>query len=336
LPSRKPDSDKGLGRIAGLLLTAAVAVGLLFLPDFLNLYWLRIVSNIFMFAALAQGINIIAGYTGYPAFGNVVFFGLGAYSTAIVMVKFQGSFITGVLVGGAVCLVFVLLLGPYLLRLWGHYFAIATLGMNEAIKAIIYNATDFTGGGMGLSVPLPPGNPAESARYFYYLLYGAMVLSVLVTYWLSVSRLGHACRAIRDDEVKAKAMGLPTERSKLAAWAISAVLTGFVGGIYAYWFSYIEPPVIFDMTIAVESFVIFLLGGAGTVLGPVIGAAIVELFATLTWSHALNYHVGILGLIIIVIVVALPKGFIVFVRDNLSVAALLRRLAQSRARPDSD
>lgn len=299
----------------GLALTA---------PLYLNLYWMRILSNIFMFAAIAQGINIIAGYCGYPAFGNVVFFGLGAYATAIFMVRFGGSFYVGLMIGAAIAMVFAAVLGPPLLRLRGHYFAIATLGCNEAVKAIAATLNELTGGGMGLSVPLPPGDPRDNALLFYYLLLGVVLLGAAITAWLSVARIGYALRAIRDNETKAESMGIRTMRYKTFAWMISASLTGVVGGIYAYWFSYVEPPAVFDMTIAVKCFVIFMLGGAGTVAGPIVGAAVVELLATFAWSHLLSYHLGILGVVIIAIVLYAPHGLVTFVRARLSQMGVSR------------
>ena len=321
-----------IGRTTLLVLLSTATILLLLGPQFLSLYWLRILSNVFMFATLAQAINIITGYTGYPAFGNVVFFGIGGYTTAIVMVRYEGSFALGLLAAVIVCIVFAVVFGRPLLRLRGHYFAIATLGLNEATRAIINNLTDLTGGGMGLSLPLPPGVVSFNSAFFYYLLFGVMVLSILITYLISASRMGYACRAIRDNEVKAESMGIHTTRHKVLAWAISAALTGLVGGINAYWLSYIEPPAVFDMTIAVKSFVMYLIGGAGTVLGPIFGAFFIELVGTFAWSNLLNYHVGIMGAIIVMVVVLMPDGFVAFVRDRVSGAALLR----TRKRPHGE
>lgn len=309
----------------------AVALVLVSAPEYLNLYWLRLVSYVFMYATLAQAINLIAGYTGYPAFGNVVFFGLGAYATAITMVRYGGSFATGMVVAVLVSLAFALTFGPPLLRLRGHYFAIATVGFNEAIKAIVDNLTGFTGGGMGLSVPLTTGSPAATAIFFYYLLLGLMALSVVLTWWFSVSRLGHACCAVRDNEPKAEAMGIRTTRAKTLAWMLSAGLTGAAGGIQAYWLSYIEPASVFNMTIAVKSFVIFLLGGAGTVLGPIIAAVFVELISTLSWSYLLAFHVGVMGCIIIVVVIYMPDGFAEFLRERTQLSVRLYRGGSSRS-----
>jgi len=296
---------------AGIFLTCC--------PFFLSAYWLRILTNIFMFAILSQAINIISGYTGYPAFGNVVFFGLGAYSTGVLMVKFHTSFAITIPIGIAVCLLFTLLFGIPVLRLKGHYFAIATLGLNEATRAIVDNLTGLTGGGMGLSLPLPPGNIEAIARFFYFVLFGTMVMTILATYVLSISRFGYACRSIRADEEVAKGLGINTTRYKTIAWMVSAAFTGIAGSVYAYWMSYIEPSAVFDMTIAIKSFVMFLLGGAGTIIGPVLGAFFIELISTFAWGHLLNYHIGALGVIIILVVILMPRGFMLFLQDRFSL-----------------
>lgn len=282
---------------------------LLAAPLFLSLYWMRVVSNIFMYAVLAQGINVMAGYTGYPAFGNVVFFGLSAYTTAILMAHLKLSFALGFVAGTLICPILVLMIGVPLLRLKGHYFAIATLGLNEAVKEVVTNAMGLTGGGMGLSLPMAPAGPAASAALFYYLLLAAMVVSTWTVWHFSRRRLGIGCCAIRDNEAKAQALGLHTTRYKTAAWMLSAAMTGAVGSIHAYWLTYIDPPGVFDMAIAVKSFVIFLLGGPGTVLGPLLGAALVELLATFTWSKLLNWHAGAMGLLIMLVIVLFPNGF---------------------------
>jgi len=294
---------------AWLPMLLALATAALFVaPALLNTYWLRVLSGICMFAVLAQGINIIAGYTGYPAFGNVIFFGLGGYITAIGMVKLGLTFAAAALLATVLAPIIVLPIAPLLLRLKGHYFAIATLGLNEAAREIVSNTRPLTGGAIGMTLPLPPGDPGANAILFYYLFLGLMLTGVLITWQLDRCQLGLACRAIRDNETKAEAMGIRTLRCKTVAWMISATLTAAAGAINAYWVSYIDPPAVFDMSIAVKSFVIFLLGGGATVLGPVAGAFIVETLATLTWSHFLNWHLGAMGVLIMMIVLALPEG----------------------------
>jgi branched-chain amino acid transport system permease protein len=299
---------QGGAALSALLLVLVVCV-LAAGPAFLGAYWLRILSTVFMYAVLAQGINIIAGYTGYPAFGNVVFFGLSGYITAVLMVKLQLPFVLGLCVSAGICPLLALALGPVLLRLKGHYFAIATLGLNEVVKEVVSNSISITGGGSGISLPLPPWGPQANAMLFYYPLLGTMLLSIWIAWEFSRRRIGLTCCAIRDNETKAEAMGLYTTRCKTVAWAISAFLTGLVGSINAYWMTYIDPPSVFDMAISVKSFVIFLLGGAGTVFGPIAGAFFIELLATYTWSKLLNWHLGAMGAIIILVVLFAPNGF---------------------------
>lgn len=288
--------------LLGVLLLAAA-------PAFLTAYGLRVLASVFTIAVLAQGINLMAGYTGYPAFGNIVFYGLGGYLTAILMVKAGWPFAAAAAAAVVFAAVLVLAIGPPLLRLKGHYYAIATLGLNEAMREAVANATPLTGGGMGLSLPLPAGGPQFNAMRFYYLLLAIMLIATWVVWEFDRRRLGLGCRAIRDNEAKAEASGLHTTRYKTAAWIISAMMTASVGAIQAWWLTYIDPPSMFDLALSVKAFVVLLLGGAGTVFGPVLGAFAVELLANLTWSRLLNWHLGAMGLLIMFIVLVFPDGF---------------------------
>ena len=292
-----------------VLVAAAVAcVGTaIAAPAFVDLYWIRILTSICMFVAVAQSINIMAGFLGYPAFGNVVFFGLGAYGTAVATVRLQWPPTAALGVGLAACAVLVLIVGPPILRLRGHYFAIATLGLNETMKSIVSNLTGLTGGGLGLSLPLPSEPLEVSARSFYWMFLGLAFGATLVALVLRETRFGYACRAILANEEGAESMGINTMFFKTAAWLVSAMIAGLAGGFYALWVGYIDAPSVFDMTIAVKGFVMFLIGGAGTVLGPAFGALLVELAANLSWSHLLKYHLGILGIVIMAAAVLIPK-----------------------------
>jgi len=295
------------GRIWKSALAAVLLIALACAPFYLGIYSLRILATIFMYAAFTQSINIMAGFIGYPAFGNVVFFGLGAYGTAVAIVQFQLPPVAGLLCGVVACAAVVLLIGPPLLRLRGHYFAIATLGLNEAIKAVVANLTALTGGGMGLSLPIPSMSVAGTAALYYWLFFALALAGLATAALMRRTRFGYACRAILANEEAAQSLAIDTTFYKTAAWLISATLAGLAGGIYAQWVGYIEPPAVFDMTIAVKGFVMFLIGGAGTVLGPLIGAALVEIATTLTWSHLLAFHLGVLGIIIMAAAVLIPR-----------------------------
>jgi branched-chain amino acid transport system permease protein len=286
--------------IAFALSAAAITALAAAIPVFAGLYWLRVFTSICMFAAMTQSINIMAGFVGYPAFGNVVFFGLGAYGTAVAVVRFQWPILAGLFAGVMVCAVLVVIVGPPVLRLRGHYFAIATIGLNETMKAIVSNLTNLTGGGMGLSLPVPKVSVEESARDIYWMFLALAVTSIIVAMLMRTTRFGYGCRAIFANEEGAESLGINATYYKTAAWLISALIAGLAGGIYALWIGYIDTPSVFDMTISVKAFVMFLIGGGGTVFGPLIGATLVQLASDLTWSHLLKYHLGLLGIIIMV------------------------------------
>jgi branched-chain amino acid transport system permease protein len=151
------------------------------------------------------------------------------------------------------------------------------------------------------------------------------VLILLAVWRLSRNRLGYALKAIRANEEAAGVMGIDTTRYKITAWVLSALFTGVTGSIYAYWFTYIDAPTVFDVMWVVKMFVIILIGGAGTVFGPVIGAFILETISELVWSRFLNLHLGILGLIIILVVLFMPRGIISLVTQGRSLLSLARR-----------
>ena len=334
--TRAPDPGHRANRgaaIALLLIAGVLATG----PLWMGPYWMRVMSAVFMLAVIVQGLNLMAGYTGYPAFGNVVFFGLGGYATAMLMVHADLPFWLAAPIATLACPLLALLLGPALLRIRGHYFAIATLGLNEATREVVANGGDLTGGGTGLSLPLPEGGPVFNAIRFYYLFFAVLLLSIAVVHLFARTRLGLACQAIRDNESKAEASGLHTLRYKTLAWMLSAALTGAVGAIQAWWITYIDPASMFDMALAVKAFACLLLGGPGTVLGPVAGAFVIELLANFTWSRLLNWHLGAMGLVIMLIVLFFPRGFAQALaphRDRWH--RRLQRLARAPARGRTD
>lgn len=310
--------------LMGLLVSVAATL-VLVAPAFLDLYWMRVLTYALMFGALASGLNITAGFTGYPAFGDVVWFGLGSTVTAVVMVKAHWAFAAAVPVAVLLCAVTAALVGPSLLRLRGHYFAIGTLALNEATRALVQNL-DVTGGPAGLSLPITTGSVESTARFFYYLFFGAMALAVLVTLVLVHTRIGYGLRAIRADEEAAAALGVNTTLLKTLAWTLSATLIGLAGGIYAYWISFVEPPAVFDLSVSIKMFVIILLGGVGTVFGPVVGAFGVQLLETEVIGEFYEYHLMIFGGIVIAIVLFLPTGLVGFTRRRArEVAALFGR-----------
>jgi len=304
-----------------LVLALLVAV-----PFGLNEYWMRVFSTVLMWVAMAGALNIILGLAGYPAFGNGAFFGVGGYTVAVLMhnhVGFWLAMAAAVVVPGAIATV----IGVPVLRLRGHYFAIATIGVNFALLSLIQNL-GFTGGGSGLSVPLFPGSAASLSFFFFYLFAALALLSVAVTKIVRSSRLGYAIRAIQASEEAALVMGINGTAYKVAAWAISAMLTGAAGGAYAYWNGYIEPVSMFDIVTSVKLFIMVLIGGAGTILGPVVGAVGIELVSEYLWSTLGGIHLAVLGLIILFTGIFVPRGL-------LSLRARRFRAARSPEGPSS-
>ncbi len=303
-----------------------VAIGFIALPLFVEGYWIRVISSIFMYAIITGALNIIAGFAGYAAFGNIVFFGIGAYTTAMLMLRVGFPWWSGVVFGAVLAAIFAILIGLPILRLRGHYFAIATLGINRAVEQIALDWGSFTGGGKGITLPLPQMEIQSFYAMIYFILFGLLLLTIFTNSVIARSRLGYALRAIRDNEDAAEASGIFAPTCKIIAWAISAFITGLTGGVFAYWFSFIEPATVFDIMIAVKAFVMMMLGGAGTVLGPIIGAFLLELISETVWGQFLTIHMLILGIIVVAVVIFLPRGVLDLFRKKISLSALIRNI----------
>jgi branched-chain amino acid transport system permease protein len=290
----------------------AIVIGLVVLcvaPLGISAYWLRVLTTVLMFVIVTQGLNVIVGITGYHAFGNGVFFGIGAYACGSCMAAGM-PFAIGVVGAVAVSAACALIIGWPILRLKGHYFAIATVALNLAAIQIIIQIGGITGGAQGLALPLSTWEPKPLYIAIYYLMLTGAVVSTVVVALLLRMPLGFALRAIRDSERAAAVMGIDTTKAKVYAWAISAGLTGFAGGVWAYWITFIEPSSAFDPGVGVKAYIMLIIGGMGSVLGPVIGAFVLEIVSTLVWGGFLKAHQLILGLLIIVICIVAPNGII--------------------------
>ena len=279
----------------------------IFLPHFVSGYWVRVITTIFMYAVISQGINLMSGYMGYLPFGNAMFFGVGAYITAIGMSKGL-SFLAVLPLAALTAILVSILFGLPVLRLRGHYFAIATIGMSGALLSVVQNATEITGGAMGTTLPIIDKSPEVTYNYFYLAMFSLMVITSLTIYLVIKSKFGFGIRSIKANEEAANSMGINTTYHKVIAWAISALFTSIAGALYAYWMSFIGPDEVFDIMIAVNTIVIMLIGGAGSILGPIIGAFVISLLSEVVWSTFLEYHLAVLGITIIIIVFFVPKG----------------------------
>jgi branched-chain amino acid transport system permease protein len=315
-----------------LVIIAAIAV-FCALPFMAGRYVLRFLTSALMFCGLAVSWNIIGGLAGYFSFGHVVFFGIGVYSVALLMVKVSLPFWVGIGVGALVATLFALLIGLPVLRLKGHYFALVTVGVGEVVRGVVNNLTALTGGAGGLSLPLPSGTIDSIQRWFYFLMLGTLMVALGVVLVVLRSRLGYGLLAIREDEEAAATLGIPTTRYKVTAFAISGALFSVFGGIYAYWLTYVEPADAFDIRVSILTMLMALLGGLGTVIGPVIGALVFQVLSEVLWNRLLHFHSAFVGLLMIVIVMFFPKGIVEVVRRGFrgavrQTAANLRQYAE--------
>ncbi len=270
-------------------------------------YILRILSSALMLSSLALAQNILLGYTGYPAFGAIAFFGVGGYASAILAKSLGLPMLIAMLGGGVVACLFAALLAPVVMRLKSHYFAIATLALQLALGEVVANL-EFTGGADGINLPIYRGFLQDYVFYLLFLFLTALCFGVNL--FIDRSLLGYALKAIREDEVAAESMGVNTVLFKSYSFAIMAFLTGLCGAVYAYWITYIDPPSMFDPLISVKMFVALLLGGIGTTTGPLLGGFLFELVSELVWSKFTLIHGLVLGLIITLSILLFPKGLV--------------------------
>ncbi|SFL72172.1 branched-chain amino acid transport system permease protein [Bradyrhizobium sp. NFR13] len=292
--------------IALLVLIACVAA----LPLFGDAYAMRLGTMACMYAIFALSWNIVGGFAGYPSFATAAFFGLGAYTTGILMNK--GVPLSVSLLGALVlCLVLAAALGAVLLRLRGHYFAIASLSLVEVFRELVNNATDLTGGGMGLNIPLVSGSSVLSdATFFFYAMWGLLLLTALVVIAVSASKLGFGLNCIRQNETASNMVGLNSTLHKAVAFGLSACFVGAAGGLYAAWVHYIDPSDVFDILYSVKPIVMALMGGLGSPLGVVCGAFVYLGLEEVVWRNYIQIHSGVLGVLIILLLLFLPHGLI--------------------------
>ncbi len=284
--------------------------------------------------------DTMGGQMGYNSLGNILFFGVGMYACAIVQIgmfydvaEYTAAFGAikvdftdqqyyvgiglGLVFAAVVAFAVAAALSWVLLGLRGPYFAIGTLGAALA-AAELTGAWDYVGGGGGLSMPVFPGEPGARSLFFYSLCMVTSIACYFFLRWLYGTRFGLALNAIRDDEAKAEAMGLHTTRYKMVAWSISAFFLGIVGGLFGNMTGFIEPLEVAYPTLTFGIFMVAmtLLGGKGTLWGPIIGATLFHVVKELTWTYLLGWQYVALGLLIIVNVVYFQQGIMGWMQEK--------------------
>jgi branched-chain amino acid transport system permease protein len=295
------------------LAMGAVFLGLVVLPSFTENDVIRKWMDILMIAILAMSWNFIGGLTGYPSFASAAFFGIGAYTTAVLM-NAGFNFFATLAFGAGFCALIALVLGIPILRLRGHYFAIATFGVAEFFRELADNLR-ITGGGDGINLPQIVGGPDYFTRFFYYSMLGVAVVSFLSLYFVTRHRLGFGLVAIRENEDAAGMIGINTTKYKIMAFVLSSVFPAMGGGVYAYRAAFLEPIDVFDIMFSIKAIVMSMLGGVGTVMGPLVGAFIMEYIADFLWSQFTEFHTFFFGLIVVLIVLFIPNGLMVIFQE---------------------
>jgi branched-chain amino acid transport system permease protein len=305
-----------VGRRAGItgkrwvfISTLAIMGLLLFVPSFHNDYINLTFRNILMYAAMSYGWNLIGGYTGYVSFGNVAFFGIGAYCSAVLSKTGIDNVFADVGLALVMCALFAIVVGLPILRLRGHYFGIATLGVALGLTDLANNL-DFVGGSGGLNL-----KQADQAHFYlyYYAMWAVTLVCMLATFFIARSKLGYAFVAIRENEEAAQVLGISPTRYKVIAWALGGMMGGAAGAVFAPANGFVDPGTAFAVDNNVFPIAMAILGGMGTASGPFIGALLLSgvneiLQEKFLWLHSLFF-----GAIIVLIVVFLPRGLMYLV-----------------------
>lgn len=287
----------------GAVLIALIALSLL--PAFVTAYTLSFVLSLAMYVALAGSWNIISGYCGYVSFGHVVFWGIGAYTTAVLVANYGVSWPLALVAGGVGAMALALLVAYPMLKLTGVYFAISTLALAEAVRVFVSYFRDLTGGGGGINLP-----PIVSLQVSYYLMLGVALATVAFSYALAYTRFGRSLIAIRQNETAAASLGIDTTLRKTQALVASAFFAGLAGAVYLLNVSFIDPRTAFDITITLRSIMMAMFGGIGTVLGPVVGTVAFQSLSEAVWANFPFIHKAMLGALIVAIVLLMPQGIL--------------------------
>lgn len=305
-------------RLVGIVVSAVAVLFFATLPLYYDVHAGQFgifFFTVFCYGIVAQGWNLVAGYTGQISLGQNAFFGLGAFTTALLWfwdVTHTGYWFDPVLMilSAIVPMILAVLVGIALLsRLRGDYFSFGTLGMGMIVSVIFLNGGNFTGGSEGkLLIKVMPEGVVFNLRTHYYAALIVAIFATAVVYYMSHSRIGLALKAIREDEVSAASHGVNVLKYKVIAFAVAAGLAGLAGSLYTYYLLQPMPMNVFSQTWLFVPILMVVLGGTGTLFGPWIGAMVIYFIAWYGDRYFPGWHPVILGLIIVVVMLFMPSG----------------------------
>lgn len=274
-----------------------------------NPYFLHLLILVLMWVVLGQSWNLLGGYTGQVSFGHAAFFGIGAYTTGI-MVKSGLSPVAawwGLLLGGLAAMVVSAVIGWICFRLRGPYFALAVLALAEVLRLVALNWKQLTNGAEGILF-IPAFNQKSG---YYYIILAIAAVTFLVIRGVMKSRLGYYFLAIREDQDCAESLGIDTTRYKLYSLLISAFFTGVAGAFYMNYLGFIDPGIVFNIeNISIMMILVVMLGGAATMWGPAVGAVIYILVSEAMRVYVRSGHLIFFGVLIIAIIIFFPNGIV--------------------------
>jgi len=297
-------SNNGYLKILSLL----ILLGVLFsVPSFLSQYSLHMIILVMVFVVISTSWNILV-WTHQISLGHAAFFGIGAYTAAVVYNTWQLPIYFDMVLGGVFASMGAILVGIICLRMAPWALAIATLAFAEAIKILVIMLPGLTEGAEGVAIAPLYGGGQTAKVYAYYLALGIALVTVLSAYLLKRSKLYFAFTAIHDDQEAASMLGINPTKYKVMAFTISAFFVGIVGGFYAHYISYIDPHAAFNIQISVEAQIMPLMGGLYTVAGPVLGAFILTLLGEYLRITVKTGYLIVYGFILVFLILYLPKG----------------------------
>src|SRR6266508_3844326 len=286
--------------------------------------------TILLAITMAVSLNIIMGYTGYVSFGHVVFYGLGGYVGMYLIAALDAPLLLAVLGGGVAAALLAFLLGRAILTLRGAYFALVTIGVNEAVRTFVANFKPFggpTGIELQFSVYKPYGGPAQALWLTYYAVVGISIFAVAFSYFIKSSIFGLGLMSIREDEDAAEVLGIVTPNVKTMAFVFSALLPGMLGVMFFFKNGNVEPRDAFRLGLSIESLVMIMLGGQGTLLGPLIGALGYQRLRGLLLTSNMSigtfplkdFQLVIAGLLMLLIILFIPAGLVGWLRRRIPI-----------------
>jgi len=297
--------------LTGILLAFAVAPLVIS-----SVHFQHLLIMLLLYTTLSQAWNLIGGYAGQVSFGHAVFFGIGAYAAMAPLNQWGMTPWAGMAIGAVISVIVAIVIGVPVFRLKGHYFAISTFAVAEIVERL-FNNWDYVEGAIGLPAPVLPEGLINFMWYktkipYFYIAFVLFVLVLLLAYKIDRSRMGYYFRAIKQSHEAAEGLGIDTTRYKLAAMMISAFLTALCGSFYAQYILYIDPPSVLSLDISIKMVLIAVLGGAGTIIGPILGAAILiplsEYSRILLGGTGKGVDLIVFGALILVISVFQPQG----------------------------